>query len=100
MMYIAFTQIWPQSIMQSVKKKITLIEEKLQKTQKAEGEEAIVYAADLAATLEETNYEFSLVQLEPKRLRPDTATLQEFQQRLTAFEQHFQQLALDSTAPS
>lgn len=103
MMYIAFTQIWPQSIMQSVKKKTVLIEEKLQKLQDTEytdGMGAVVHAAEIASELEEVNYEFSLVMLEPKRLRPDAATLQEFQQRLRAFEQHFERVALGSTAPS
>lgn len=102
MMYIAFTQIWPQSIMQSVQKKGALLAEKLQQFSSAAQVPRIatVTAAEIATLLEETSYEFSLVMLEPKRLRPEAATLQEFQQRLEGFEQRFEQLALDSTAPS
>lgn len=102
MMYIAFTQIWPQSIMQSVQKKGALLAEKLQQFSSVAQlpRVATVTAAEIATLLEETSYEFSLVMLEPKRLRPEAATLQEFQQRLEGFEQRFEQLALDSTAPS
>lgn len=106
MMYLAFTQIWPQSIMQSVKKKVIAIEKKLQQLQKiqsasdADAMAAVVHTAAIAAELEEANYEFSLVLLEPRRLRPDSATLQEFQQRLAALEARFEQRALDLIAPS
>lgn len=102
MMYVAFTQIWPQSVMRSVEKRANTIEEKLQKltTLANEKNTAIVCAAAIAQELNEAHYEFSLVMLEPKHLRPKTAILQQYQQQLKAYSQRFEQLALGLVVPS
>lgn len=102
MMYVAFTQIWPQSVMRSVEKRVSTIEEKLQKLASLTNQKtaAVVCAAAIAQALREANYEFSLVMLEPKNLRPKTAVLQQYQQQLQAFAQRFEQLALGLTDPS
>lgn len=102
-MYIAFTQIWPYSIMQSVERRAVTIETKLQKLAAlvtAQPLEAVVCAATIANELHEVNYEFSLVALEPKKLRPTAIVLSDYQQRLATFNYRFEQLALGLAAPS
>lgn len=102
MMYVIFTHIWPQSVMHSVERRVTTIEKKLQKLAILDNKEAvsIAHAASIAQELHEANYEFSLVMLEPKSLRPEAAILQQYQQQLKAYSQRFEQLALGLAAPS
>lgn len=100
MMYVAFTQIWPYSIMASVKKKTAEIAEKLPSLTAEQSAENVVQAATIALTLAEVHYELELARVEPKRLRPDEATFAVYEQQIADFNNHFEQLALRSIAPS
>lgn len=100
MMYVAFTQIWPYSIMASVKKKTAEVAEKLQALTAEKSTENVVQAAAIALSLAEVHYELELARVEPKRLRPDEAALEAYEQQLAEFTGHFEQLALNSIGPS
>lgn len=100
MMYVAFTQIWPYSIIASVKKKIAEIAEKLPNLTAEQSAENVTQAAAIALTLAEVHYELELARVEPKRLRPDEATFAVYEQQIADFNNHFEQLALRSIAPS
>lgn len=105
MMYIAFTQIWPQSVMRTVEKQLAELEELLQELSAAASQSSkvvfVAQLAKLAQELHETNYNFSLVALEPKTLRPAPAALEQYQLQLAQVAQRFEQMAFKvAAAPS
>ena len=103
MMYLAFTQIWPYSVIHSVKKHMTHLQQILEDWATSENKDTlqrVVYAGQAAQVLEEAEYELSLAYLEPKRLHLGHTSLSDYQQQLDQLTQRFNSLVLGSSVPS
>lgn len=103
MMYLAFTQIWPYSVIHSVKKRMTHLQQVLDDWVAIEHIntlQRVVHAGQAAQILEEAEYELSLAYLEPKRLRANQPDLSCYQQQLDQLTQRFNSLVLGSSVPS
>ena len=103
MMYVAFTQIWPYSILYKVNTSLQGLEQTLGQWQQVSQQDTVnrvVYAARAATELAEVKYDLSLASLEPVSLHVNGLNLPHSQQQLAALTQCFEHRVLGLAAPS
>ena len=102
-MYLAFTQVWPYSILHKVNDSIDRLQQTLGQWQQVSEQDTVnrvLYAARAAAELKEANYNLSLAILEPKRLHTNGLNLPHSQLQLADLTQRFERQVLGLADPS
>lgn len=102
-MYVAFTQIWPYSILHKVNASLAGLEQTLGHWQQVSQQDTVNrvrYAARAATELKEAHYDLSLALLEPKRLHVNGLSLPHSQQQLAGLTQRFERQVLGLADPS
>ncbi|MBO1519914.1 FUSC family protein [Oceanisphaera pacifica] len=101
MMYLAFTQIWPYSILHQVNEGLSDLEQTLSQWQQTiEPMSQVVLAARATTELEELKYQINMANFESKKLQTNGLNLAQSQQRLAALMRRVERQALGLTDPS